>query len=83
MENTESKITLKLYGNKHKASLSVSDPSLDDLVCAFVLLLQSHEFDIEDIHTAFVVSIISNMPDEPDEIDVDDKVFFEVATRKK
>jgi len=82
MDNTKSKITLNLYGKKHKASLSVSDPSLDDLVCAFVVLLQSHDFDIEDVHESFVRSIVSNIPELDDAVDVDDKVFFEVAIRK-
>lgn len=61
MENTKSKITVNLYGNKNKAFLVGSDPTLDELVNSFVVLLESHEFNVEDIHEAFVNHLISTI----------------------
>jgi hypothetical protein len=59
MENTKSKITVNLYGNKFQAVMPYSDPTLDEIVSAFVGLLEEHDFNLEDIHEAFMVNFIN------------------------
>lgn len=71
MENTKSKITVNLYGHKHQAVLPYSDPNLDEIVESFVRLLMVHDFDLEDIHEAFVEHLVSTMK-ESDESKEDD-----------
>jgi hypothetical protein len=84
MENTRSKITVNLYGNKNKAFLAGSDPTLDELVDAFVVLLESHDFNVEDIHEAFVNHLISTIKESDYKApDITDELFFDLATRKK
>lgn len=61
MENTKSKITVNLYGNKHQVFIPYSDPNLDEIVDAFVGILKLHHFDLEDIHEAFVEHLVSTM----------------------
>ncbi len=71
MENTKSKITVNLYGHKHQAVMPYSDPTLDEIVDAFVGLLKVHDFDLEDIHQAFVDHLINTIK-EFDECKEDD-----------
>ena len=66
MENTKSKITVNLFGNKFQAVMPYSDPTLDEIVSAIVGLLEEHDFLLEDIHEAFMVNFI-NTKEESDE----------------
>jgi len=72
MENTKSTITVNLYGNKHKANIPSSDPDLIEIVGAFVMLLRSHDFDLEDINETFVHHLIEtiSLSDSYDLVDV-------------
>jgi hypothetical protein len=84
MENTKSKITVNLYGNKHKALLAGSDPTLDELVNSFVVLLKCYDFNVEDIHEAFVNHLVSTIKASDYKApDITDELFFDLATRKK
>jgi hypothetical protein len=84
MENTRSKITVNLYGNKNKAFLAGSDPTLDELVNAFVVLLECYDFNVEDIHEAFVNHLVSTIKASDYKApDITDELFFDLATRKK
>ena len=71
MENTKSKITVNLYGKKHKAVLVHSDPSIIALLSAFIACLESHDFSCVEIQTAMLVLLT----DELDEKDKEDDTF--------
>ena len=51
---------------------------------AFVVLLESHDFNVEDIHEAFVNHLISTIKESDYKApDIADPLFFDLATRKK
>ena len=84
MENTRSKITVNLYGNKYQAVMPYSDPTLDELVSAFVGLLEEHDFNVKDIHEAFVHHLVLTIKElDYKDTDIADELFFDLATRKK
>ena len=63
MENTKSKITVNLYGYKHKAVLVHSDPSIIALLSAFIGCLESHDFSREEIQSAMFVLLADELDD--------------------
>lgn len=89
METTKSKITVNLYGNKHRAEISSSDPDLSDIIQAFIALLESHDFDIEDIHQAMVFEILNRVDKDniepiydPASTSATNKYFFNTLSHK-
>lgn len=90
METTKSKITVNLYGNKHRAEISSSDPDLSDIIQAFIDLLESHDFDREDIHQAMVFEILNRVDKDniesiydPASTNATNKYFFSSSAYKK
>lgn len=78
METTKSKITVNLYGNKHRAEIHSSDPELSKIIQTFVALLQSHDFDLTDINDEFIKHAVgtSEYLYDPASTNTTDKFFF-------